>query len=162
MDIERFTERARGFVQAAQTLALARGHQRLTGEHMLQQLLSDDRGLVAGLLRAAGASPETALAETEAALARLPVVEGDGAGQVMLSPELARVLECALRLAAEAGDRFVTVERLLLASPWRGARRPRGPWPRRVWRVALWRPPSPTCARAAAPTAPPPRPATTP
>ena len=115
MDIERFTERARGFVQAAQTLALARGHQRLTGEHMLQQLLSDDRGLVAGLLRAAGASPETALAETEAALARLPVVEGDGAGQVMLSPELARVLECALRLAAEAGDRFVTVERLLLA-----------------------------------------------
>ncbi len=115
MDFERYTDRARGFVQAAQTLALARGHQRLTAEHLLHVLLADDRGLAAGLLRAAGADAQRALAATEAELGGLPVVEGSGAGQAHLSRDLARVFESARTLAGKAGDSFVTAERLLLA-----------------------------------------------
>ena len=115
MDFEKYTERSRGFVQAAQTLALTRGHQRLTPEHLLQVLLADDQGLAAGLIRASGGDPAMALAETEAALKKLPVVEGTGAGQVHLSPELARVFEAAQNLAEKSGDSFVTAERLLLA-----------------------------------------------
>ncbi len=115
MDFEKYTERARGFVQAAQTLALTRGHQRLTPEHLLQVLLADDQGLAAGLIRIAGGDPAMALAETEAALQKMPVVEGSGAGQIHLSPELARVFDAAQQLAEKAGDSFVTAERLLLA-----------------------------------------------
>ena len=115
MDFDKYTERSRGFVQAAQTLALTRGHQRLTSEHLLQVLLADDQGLAAGLIRVAGGDPAMALAEAEAALAKLPVVEGSGAGQVNLSPELARVFEAAQELAQKSGDSFVTAERLLLA-----------------------------------------------
>ena len=115
MEFERYTDRARGFVQAAQTLALARGHQRLTTEHLLQVLLADEQGLAAGLMRAAGADPKQALVATEAELKTLPVVEGSGAGQVHLSPELARVFEAAQSLAQKAGDSFVTAERLFLA-----------------------------------------------
>jgi ATP-dependent Clp protease ATP-binding subunit ClpB len=115
MDFEKYTERSRGFVQAAQTLALTRDHQRLTPEHLLQVLLADDQGLAAGLIRASGGDPAMALAETEAALKKLPVVEGTGAGQVHLSPELARVFEAAQNIAEKSGDSFVTAERLLLA-----------------------------------------------
>ena len=115
MDFERYTDRARGFVQAAQALALARGHQRLTAEHLLRVLLADDRGLAAGLLRAAGADAGQALAATEAELGRLPTVEGPGAGQPHLSRDLARVFENARTLADEAGDGFVAAERLLMA-----------------------------------------------
>ncbi len=115
MDFERYTERSRGFVQAAQTLALTRGHQRLTPEHLLQVLLADEQGLAAGLLRASGADPKAALAATEAELKKIPVVEGAGAGQVSLTPELARVFEAAQSLAEKAGDSFVTAERMLLA-----------------------------------------------
>ena len=115
MDFEKYTERSRGFVQAAQTLALTRGHQRLTPEHLLQVLLADDQGLAAGLIRVSGGDPAMALAETEAVLKKLPDVEGSGAGQVHLSPELARVFEAAQSLAEKAGDSFVTAERLLLA-----------------------------------------------
>jgi len=115
MEFEKYTERSRGFVQAAQTLALTRGHQRLTPEHLLQVLLADDQGLAAGLIRVAGGDPALALAETEAALKKIPVVEGSGAGQVHLTPELARVFETAQTLAEKAGDSFVTAERLLLA-----------------------------------------------
>jgi ATP-dependent Clp protease ATP-binding subunit ClpB len=115
MEFERYTDRARGFVQAAQTLALTRGHQRLTTEHLLQVLLADEQGLATGLMRAAGADPKQALVATEAELKTLPVVEGSGAGQVHLSPELARVFEAAQSLAEKAGDSFVTAERLFLA-----------------------------------------------
>ena len=115
MEFERYTDRARGFVQAAQTLALTRGHQRLTTEHLLQVLLADEQGLAAGLMRAAGADPKQALVATEAELKTLPVVEGSGAGQVHLSPELAWVFEAAQSLAEKAGDSFVTAERLFLA-----------------------------------------------
>ncbi|HET6621567.1 MAG TPA: ATP-dependent chaperone ClpB, partial [Dongiaceae bacterium] len=115
MDLEKFTERSRGFLQAAQALALRSGHQRLTPEHLLKVLLDDKDGLAAGLLQKSGADPARALAATGKALDRQPKVEGSGAGQVYMAPELARVLDQAEQMADKAGDGFVTAERLLLA-----------------------------------------------
>jgi ATP-dependent Clp protease ATP-binding subunit ClpB len=115
MDFERYTERARGFLQSAQGLALREGHQRLTPEHLLKVLLEDKDGLCANLIGAAGGDPRRARAGVEAELARLPKVEGAGAGQVYMSPEIARLFDQAEQLAVKAGDSFVTVERLLLA-----------------------------------------------
>jgi ATP-dependent Clp protease ATP-binding subunit ClpB len=115
MDLEKFTERSRGFLQAAQTLALRSGHQRLTPEHLLKVLLDDKDGLAAGLLQKAGADPARALAATGKALDKQPKVEGSGAGQVYMAPELARVLDHAEQMGEKAGDGFVTAERLLLA-----------------------------------------------
>ena len=115
MDLEKFTERSRGFLQAAQTLALRSGHQRLTAEHLLKVLLDDKEGMAAGLLKAAGADPARALSATERELDKQPKVEGSGSGQVYMAPELARILGQAEELAAKAGDGFVTAERLLLA-----------------------------------------------
>jgi ATP-dependent Clp protease ATP-binding subunit ClpB len=115
MNPEIYTERSRGFLQAAQTLAQRSGHQRLAPEHLLKVLLDDREGLAANLLRAAGADPQRALASVEAELAKQPRVEGSGAGQVYLSPELGRVLEQAEKAAQQAGDSFVAAERLLLA-----------------------------------------------
>ena len=114
MDFEKFTERARGLVQAAHGLALRSNHQRITPEHLLQLLLDDPAGLAANLVASAWGRPESARAGARAALAKLPRVEG-GDGQVHLDPAAARLLESAGKLAAEAGDGYVTVERLLLA-----------------------------------------------
>jgi ATP-dependent Clp protease ATP-binding subunit ClpB len=115
MEFEKYTERAKGFVQSAQTLALRSGHQRLTPEHLLKVLLDDKEGLCANLIGAAGGDAKAALQGVEAELAKLPRVEGQGAGQVYLAPETARLFEQAERIADKAGDSFVTVERLLLA-----------------------------------------------
>jgi ATP-dependent Clp protease ATP-binding subunit ClpB len=115
MDFENYTERSRGFIQAAQNLALREGHQRLTPEHILKILLDDKEGLAAGLIRAAGGDPAQALRETEAVLAKQPKVEGSGAGQVYLAPETAKLFEQAVKIAEKAGDSYVTAERLLLA-----------------------------------------------
>ena len=115
MELEKYTDRAKGFLQSAQSLALRSGHQRLTPEHLLKVLLEDTEGLCANLIRAAGGDPKAALAAVDAELHRLPKVEGSGAGQVYMSPELARVFEQAEQLAQRAGDNYVTVERLLLA-----------------------------------------------
>ena len=115
MDFEKYTERSRGFVQAAQTLALREGHQRLTPEHILKILLDDKEGLAAGLIRAAGGDPARALADVQATLDKLPKVEGSGAGQVYLAPETAKLFEQAEKIAEKAGDSYVTAERLLLA-----------------------------------------------
>ncbi len=115
MDFETYSDRSRGFIQAAQSLALRSNHQRLTPEHLLKTLLDDKEGLAAGLIRAAGGEPANAARAIEAELAKVPKVEGAGAGQIYLSPELARLLEQAQTLAEKAGDSFVTVERLLLA-----------------------------------------------
>ena len=115
MDFERYTERSRGFVQAAQALALREGHQRFTPEHVLKVLLDDPEGLAANLIKAAGGDPKRALDATEAALAKLPKVEGAGAGQLYLAPETARLFEQAEKLAEKAGDSFVSAERILLA-----------------------------------------------
>ena len=115
MDFEKYTERAKGFVQAAQGLAQRRGHQQITPEHLLKALLEDKEGLCANLIRAAGGDPAAAASAVDAALQKMPRVEGSGAGQTYLAPEMARLFEQAEKIAEKAGDSFVTVERLLLA-----------------------------------------------
>ncbi|OFW98844.1 MAG: ATP-dependent chaperone ClpB [Alphaproteobacteria bacterium RIFCSPHIGHO2_12_FULL_63_12] len=114
MQFETYTDRARGLIQAAQGIALRDGHQQFTSEHLLKGLLDDQEGLAANLLRSAGAKPEAALAATEAALAKLPKVQG-GSGQVYLAPALARVFASAEEQSKKAGDSFVSAERLLVA-----------------------------------------------
>jgi ATP-dependent Clp protease ATP-binding subunit ClpB len=115
MDIEKFTERARGFLQSAQNLALREGHQRFTPEHILKVLLDDDQGLAAGLIKSAGGDVNAAKQGVQLALGKLPRVEGAGAGQLYMAPETARLFENAQQLSQKAGDSFVTAERLLQA-----------------------------------------------
>ncbi len=115
MNLEKYTERARGFIQSAQSLALREGHQQFTPEHILKVLLDDEEGLAAGLIDKAGGRSRDALSQVELALAKLPKVQGSGAGQLYLAPTTARVFENAEKIAQKAGDSFVTVERLLLA-----------------------------------------------
>ncbi|WP_018700895.1 ATP-dependent chaperone ClpB [Amorphus coralli] len=115
MDFEKYSDRARGFLQSAQTLAMGQGHQQFTPEHLLKVLLDDPEGLATGLIQRAGGRPGDALAAVEAALAKMPKVEGTGAGQLYLARATAKVFETAEKLAKKAGDSFVTVERLLLA-----------------------------------------------
>ncbi len=115
MDFEKYTERSRGFVQSAQSLALREGHQRFTPEHLLKVLLDDEEGLAAGLIRASGGDPRSALQQTDSAIAKLPKVSGGGAGQVYLSPELARVFDAAQKIAQKSNDSYVSAERLLQA-----------------------------------------------
>ena len=103
MDFEKYTERSRGFIQSAQSLALREGHQRFTPEHLLKVLLDDEEGLAAGLIKAAGGDSRIALRDVEAALKKMPKVSGGGAGQVYLSPELARVFDAAQKIADKAG-----------------------------------------------------------
>jgi ATP-dependent Clp protease ATP-binding subunit ClpB len=115
MNLEKYTERARGFVQSAQQLALRENHQQFTPEHVLKVLLDDEQGLCAGLIDKAGGRSKDALAQTEAALKKIPKVQGAGAGQLYLAPTTARLFDNAEKLAEKAGDSFVTVERLLVA-----------------------------------------------
>ena len=115
MDFEKYTERSRGFIQSAQTLAQRRSHQQITPLHLLKVLLDDKEGLAANLMRAAGGDPARALRDVDAALEKLPKVEGAGAGQVYLAGETARLFDQAEQIAEKAGDSFVTAERLLLA-----------------------------------------------
>lgn len=115
MDLNKFTDRARGFVQAAQGLALRSNHQRLTPEHLLKTLLDDREGTTAKLMASAGADPARCLEMVDAALDKMPKVEGSGSGQIYLTPEFARLMDQAQKLADKAGDSYVTVERLLLA-----------------------------------------------
>src|SRR5262245_13180677 len=121
MDFEKYTDRAKGFVQAAQSLTLREGHQQFGPDHLLKVLLDDPEGLAAGLIRRVGGRPGDALAAVEHVLAKRPSVSGGGAGQLYLSPELARVFDTAAKIADKAGDKFVTVERLLLALAMAGA-----------------------------------------
>ncbi|WP_240230753.1 ATP-dependent chaperone ClpB [Devosia lacusdianchii] len=114
MNIEKYTERARGFIQSAQTIALGKGHQQFAPIHLLKVLLDDDQGMANGLIERAGGDPKAARAAVEAALAKIPSVSGDGS-QLYLSRELARVFDTAESAAQKAGDSYVTVERLLLA-----------------------------------------------
>ncbi|MCG5237589.1 ATP-dependent chaperone ClpB [Xanthobacter oligotrophicus] len=114
MNFEIYTERARGFVQSAQSLATREGNQQFTPEHLLKVLMDDPEGLCSGLIQRAGGNPVLVRAEVEAALKKLPKVEG-GSGQVYLSQQLAKVFETAEQAAKKAGDGYVTVERMLLA-----------------------------------------------
>jgi ATP-dependent Clp protease ATP-binding subunit ClpB len=114
MNFEKYTERAQGFVQSAQTWALGQGHQQFAPEHLLKVLLDDPEGMAAGLIARAGGRAKDASLATEAALARLPKVSG-GSGQLYLAQPLAKVFATAEELAKKSGDSYVTVERLLLA-----------------------------------------------
>src|SRR5689334_21079946 len=114
MNIEKYTERARGFVQSAQSLALRDGHQQFASLHMLKVLLDDSEGLAGGLIDRAGGNSRAILKATEDALKKLPKVSGSGAGQIYLAPDMARAFDAAEKAASKAGDGFVTVERLLL------------------------------------------------
>ena len=115
MNAERYTDRAKGFIQSAQSLATREGNQQFTSLHLLKVLLDDNEGLAGGLIDRAGGTSRSILGETEAALAKLPKVSGAGSGQVYLAPDLARVFATAEKIADKAGDSFVTVERLLQA-----------------------------------------------
>ncbi|MCB1512778.1 MAG: ATP-dependent chaperone ClpB, partial [Hyphomicrobiaceae bacterium] len=116
MNFDRYSDRAKGFVQSAQSLALRENHQQFSVEHILKVLLDDSEGLVAGLLQRAGGDPRNILQAVEQLLAKRPRVTGGSAsGQLYLAPELARVFAEAEKIAEKAGDKFVTTERLLLA-----------------------------------------------
>ncbi|MGH6840723.1 MAG: Clp protease N-terminal domain-containing protein, partial [Methylocella sp.] len=115
MNMEKYTERARGFIQSAQSLAIREGHQQFAPEHILKVLLDDEEGLSAGLIDRAGGRSREALRDTELALSKLTKVQGSGAGQLYLGPATARVFDNAEKIAQKAGDSYVTVERLLLA-----------------------------------------------
>ncbi len=115
MDIEKYTDRVKGFIQSAQSLALREGHQQFTPLHILKVLLDDSEGLAGGLIDRAGGNSRAILKATEAALNKMPKVSGTGAGQIYLSPATARAFDAAEQAAEKAGDSFVTVERLLLA-----------------------------------------------
>ncbi len=116
MNLDKLTDRAKGFLQAAQTIAIRLNHQRITPDHLLKALLDDGEGMAAGLIGRAGGNAGAALAAVDAALAKLPAVTGGGAqASPGIDNDLVRVLDSAEGLAGKAGDSFVTVERLLLA-----------------------------------------------
>ena len=115
MDIEKFTDRARGFLQAAQTIAIREYHQQVTPAHLAKALLDDAEGAASGLIRAAGADPARVKQALEAILAKLPKVSGGGAGQPQFTPDIVRVLDAAQQQATKAGDQFVAQDRLLVA-----------------------------------------------
>ncbi|MFS8048072.1 ATP-dependent chaperone ClpB [Rhizobium sp. BR 314] len=112
MNIEKFTDRAKGFIQSAQSLAVRDGNPQFTSLHLLKVLLDDDEGLVSGLIDRAGGNSRTVLGADEDALVKLPKVSGSGAGQVYMTSELARLFDAAEKIADKAGDSYVTVERL--------------------------------------------------
>ncbi len=114
MNIEKYSERVRGFLQSAQTYALGEGHQQFGAEHMLKVLLDDEQGMAASLIERAGGDAKKARLANDAALAKIPKVSGSN-GQIYLSQPLAKVFNTAEEAAKKAGDSFVTVERLLLA-----------------------------------------------
>lgn len=115
MDIQKFTERSQGFLQAAGTIAIREFHQRITPEHLLKALLDDEEGAAAGLITAAGGDPKAAAAANDAEVAKQPKVSGAGAGQPSLTPELVRVLDAAQQASTRAGDEYVAQDRLLVA-----------------------------------------------
>ena len=114
MNLEKFTERSRGFIQAAQTIAMRDSHQRMTPEHLLKALMDDDQGLASNLIKRAGGAPERVVEAVDVALGKMPKVTGD-AGQTYLDQSTAKVLAEAEKIAKKAGDSFVPVERVLMA-----------------------------------------------
>jgi ATP-dependent Clp protease ATP-binding subunit ClpB len=115
MDFEKFTERARGFIQAAQTIAMREYNQQITPEHLLKAFLDDEEGAASGLIRMAGGDPAGVKQIVDAAVAKLPKVSGSGAGQPGVTPDLVRVLDAAQQAATKAGDSFVAQDRILVA-----------------------------------------------
>src|SRR5881628_812208 len=116
MDFEKLTDRARGFLQAAQTIAVREHYQRIAPAHLLKALLDDEQGMAAGLIQAAGGDPQTARREVDLLVSKIPAVTGTGATQApALDGDTIRILDQAEQIAKKAGDTYVTVERILLA-----------------------------------------------
>jgi ATP-dependent Clp protease ATP-binding subunit ClpB len=115
MQIEKYTDRLKELIQAAQALAQRNGHQQLSPLHMLKALLDDQERFAAHLIEASGAKVAAVEDALERELNKLPKIEGQGAGQLYLAPEMARVFDQAEKLAQKAGDSFVTAEYMLLA-----------------------------------------------
>ena len=115
MNLEKYTDRVKGFLQSAQTFAQGTGHQKLSPEHLLKVMNDDPQGLCSSLIQSAGGVPKVIISETEIALQKMPSVQGSGAGQTYMSQELARVLQEAEKVSQKAGDSFVTLEMILLA-----------------------------------------------
>ena len=115
MDFEKFSDRTKGFIQSAQSLALQEGHQRFAPEHILKVMLDDDEGLCGNLMSAAGADASIALINTTKELESYPKVSGNGASQLYIDTNITNLLDSASKLATKAGDEYVTTERLLLA-----------------------------------------------
>ena len=116
MNLEKFTDRAKGFLQSAQTVAIRMSHQRISPEHLLKALLEDSEGMAAQLIQRAGGNAQIAAAEVDKALAKIPAVSGGGAQQTPgLDNDTVRALDQAEQLATKAGDSFVPVQRVLQA-----------------------------------------------
>ncbi|MEO5598698.1 MAG: ATP-dependent chaperone ClpB [Novosphingobium sp.] len=116
MNLEKFTDRAKGFLQSAQTVAIRMNHQRISPEHVLKALLEDSEGMAAGLIQRAGGTPALAVAEVDKALGKIPAVSGSGAQQTPgLDNDAVRILDQAEQIATKSNDAYVTVERLLVA-----------------------------------------------
>jgi ATP-dependent Clp protease ATP-binding subunit ClpB len=116
MNLEKFTDRAKGFIQSAQTVAIRMNHQRITPEHIAKALLEDSEGMAAGLITRAGGNPAVAVQGIDAALGKIAAVSGGGAQATPgLDNDAVRVLDQAEQAAAKSGDSYVTVERMLLA-----------------------------------------------
>jgi len=116
MDFEKLTDRARGFLQAAQTIAVREHHQRIAPAHLLKALLDDEQGMAAGLIEAAGGDAKAAKREVDALVDKIPAVTGSGATQApAMDGDTIRVLDQAEQVAKKSGDSYVTVERILLA-----------------------------------------------
>lgn len=116
MNMEKFSDRARGFLQSAQTVAIRNSHQRIAPEHLLKALLEDEEGMAAGLIKRSGGNPVVAVDGVDALLAKIPAVSGSGAQQTPgMDNDLVRLLDSAEQIAEKSGDSFVTVERMLLA-----------------------------------------------
>ncbi|MBO9574227.1 MAG: ATP-dependent chaperone ClpB [Sphingobium sp.] len=116
MNLEKFTDRAKGFLQSAQTVAIRMNHQQIAPEHLLKALLEDEQGMASGLINAAGGDARRAQSEIDLALSKIPAVSGSGAQQTPgLNNDSVRVLDQAEQIAQKAGDSYVTVERLLVA-----------------------------------------------
>ncbi|MDQ7776122.1 ATP-dependent chaperone ClpB [Paracoccus aminovorans] len=114
MDMEKFTERSRGFLQAAQTIAIREENQRVMPEHLLKALMDDDQGFASNLIARAGGDAQAVRQAVDLAVGKQPKVSG-GQGQVYVDPSMVRVLDEAEKLAKKAGDSFVPAERILTA-----------------------------------------------
>src|SRR3546814_2449461 len=111
MNLEKFTDRAKGFIQSAQTVAIRMNHQRITPSHLLKALLEDSEGMAAGLIQRAGGNPQLAVAEIDRDLGKIPAVSGGGAQQTPgLDNDVVRVLDQAEQIAAKSGDAYVRSE----------------------------------------------------
>ncbi len=161
MNLEKFTDRAKGFLQAAQTIAIRMNHQRISPEHIAKALLEDNEGMAAGLIAKSGGDAARAVAGIDALLAKVPAVSGSGAQATPgLDNDAVRLLDQAEQVAAKAGDGYVTVERLLLAMVLAPTTRSARRSPMRASRPTRSTRRSTTCAGGAPPTPPRPKTAT--